>query len=156
MLVQHVVVFQHVFTRIKVMTLYALLRFFKRTRYHLAFDWRCVIDAKRVHHALHAIRSENTHQIIIERHKELRASRIALSASTTTKLIVDTTRFVALCSNDMQATETTHFFRHRRVYRVSSKQNIDTTTRHVRCKRNGALATSLRNNFTFTLVILCV
>ena len=64
--VHHVVVFQHVFTRLIVAALHGLLRVFDRAGEDLCVDGRVLVDAERLHHVLHPLRAEQAHHIVLK------------------------------------------------------------------------------------------
>ncbi len=55
------------------------------------------------HQVANTVRGENTHQIVFQRQIETGKARVALATGAATQLVVDTTGFVALGANDVQA-----------------------------------------------------
>src|SRR5690606_9921522 len=96
MTVNHVVVLDYVFTGVKVVTLNALLRCFKRFTNSLVVDWPVVIYPEPLHKGSHALTLEDTHKIVFGTHVKLRHTRVTLTTTTTTQLVVNTAGFVPL------------------------------------------------------------
>ncbi len=102
LIVHHVVEFQQVFAHIEVARLHLLLRLFQcfvdpRMENRLAF-----LQAQTLQHPVHALRSEDAHEIVFERQEEFRCARIALTARTAAQLIVDTPAFMAFGADHIE------------------------------------------------------
>ena len=70
-----------------------------------------LVDAERIHHVLNALRTEQTHQIVLERNIEAGLAGVALTAGTAAQLVVDTAGLVALGAEDIQTASRAHLFR---------------------------------------------
>ena len=57
---------------------------------------RLVVDSQAVHDGTNTLTAKDSHQIIFGTNKELSNTWVSLSTGATTKLIVDTTRFMTL------------------------------------------------------------
>jgi len=80
-----------------------MLRVLDGFRNHTCLDWLVIGQLRTLHHvgdAVHAIAAESAHEVVFQREVELGLARVALTAGTTAKLIVDTTRFVTLGADD--------------------------------------------------------
>ena len=62
----------------------------------------------RLEHALHALRAEDAHQIVLQAQEELRGAGIALAARTAAQLIVDAPAFVAFGADDVEPARGQH------------------------------------------------
>src|SRR5690606_8353612 len=66
-------------------------------------DRLVLLEAELLQHAVHALRAEDAHQVVLERQIEARMAGIALAARTTAELIVDPPALVALGADDVEA-----------------------------------------------------
>ena len=107
---------------------------------HLVLDLFVLRNTQRIEHIYQLLRSKQTHQIIFQRDKELRLSRISLSTGTTAQLVVNTARFMTLCSDDLQTTG---------CLRLIIQLDIRTTTRHIGCNGNCPVTTCLCDDLGF-------
>ena len=89
----------------------------------------------------------NTHQIIFTRNEELSGTRIALTATTTTELVVNAARIVTSRTNHDETAEFLNAF---------AEFNIGTTTSHISSKRDGTFFASFGDDSSFAFVILSV
>ena len=69
-------------------------------------DRLVLLEAELGQHAVHAVRAENPHQIVLQRQEELGAAGIALAAGAAAELVVDAPRLVPLGAQNEQAAET--------------------------------------------------
>jgi len=145
--VNNVIILNNVFAAIKVETFNTFLGRFESLADHAVADWHIVIDAKALHDHRDAIALEDAHEVIFTRDEELSGTRIALTATTTAELIIDTTRIVTSSADHNETAELSN---------TLCELNIGTTTCHVGCESNCTLFTSLSNNRSLTLVVLCV
>ena len=63
---------------------------------------------------------------------------------------------MTLGTNDMETAQSLNLRGHRCVRRITTKNNVDTTTSHVGGKRNSTLTTGLSDNFSFLFVVFSV
>ena len=68
----------------------AFLGGFESLRNHTSLDWCIFVDAETGHQHLNTVALVNTHQIVFTGNEELSGAWIALTATTTTELVVDT------------------------------------------------------------------
>ena len=90
-------------------------------------------------------RSEETHQVILQRNEELGLSGIALSSGTSTELIINTSRFMTFRTDDVKSSGCSCLF---------IELDIRTTTCHVRRNRYRPMYTGFRNDGRFLLMEL--
>ena len=108
-------------------------------------DFLIFRNAESIKHADETLRSKQTHQIILKGNIELGFARISLTAGTASQLIINTSGFMTLCTDDLQATGfSCHII----------KLNIRTTACHVGCNGNRSVHTGIGNNFCFQLMEL--
>ena len=147
MAVNNVIVLDNVLAAIEVEAFDAFLCGFKRLANHAVANRHIIINAKALHDHRDAIALEDTHKVIFARDKELSRTRIALTTTTTTELVIDAARIMTSSTNHDETTEFSD---------AISKLNIGTTTRHVSSESNCTFFASLCNNRGLALVILCV
>ncbi len=109
LLVHHVVVLEQVFARLEVLRLDGHLRVFDAPGNQFGFDGNAFGHAQAVHQRLDALAAEDAQQVVLERKKKARRSRVALAAGAPAQLVVDAPRFVALGAQDVQAAQRDHF-----------------------------------------------
>ena len=147
LLVHNVVIFQNVFTNVKVTTFNFLLRIFDGFGYEAMFDGFIIFHTKFIHNACNIITAKETHQIVFQGQEEFRGTGVTLTSATTTQLVIDTTAFVTFSTNDVQTTKFRYAF---------AKHNVSTTTCHVGSNGNCTVLTCMRNNFCFLFMVLSV
>ena len=69
---------------------------------------RVLVDAQRLHHALHPLRTEQTHDVVRERDVKAALAGVALTAGTAAQLVVDAAGLVPLGADDIQAAGLAH------------------------------------------------
>ncbi len=176
LLVGHVIEFKQLFADIEVATFHLALRFFDGVGHHAMLDRFAGLHAQRLHEVLHPVRGKDAHQAVFERQVETAGTGVALTAGTTAQLVVDTTRFVTLGGDDMQAARFDHLLMAllpvsldlcdlfgSRVFQigdldfpVAAQQDVGTTTGHVGGDGQRTRTTGLRNDFRFLFVELGV
>src|SRR5690606_3685496 len=104
-------------------------------------------QAQAVHDPRDTLRHEQSHEVVFERHIELRCTRITLTSRTSAKLTVNAARLVTFRTDNGKTSGGPRF---------RSQLDVCTTTRHVRRYRYGTRFTRFSNNFCFALVLLCV
>ena len=97
----------------------------------------CNTEAAEYRHQL--LGTEQTHQIIFQRNIETGFTRISLSTGTSTQLIINTTGFMTLGTNDFQTTGS---------FCLIIQFDIGTTACHVSCDRYCTMYTGLRYDFS--------
>src|ERR1051325_7138112 len=182
LLVHHVVVFEEVLAGLEVAALDLLLRALDRARDHAVLDRHAFLHAQALHDAHDPVAAENAHQIVFEREIKTRGAWIALASGAAAQLVVDAARLVALGTKYVQPAEVDHFFviaipllanlffdllpflRLQHVLRllrgeelrVAAEEDVRSAAGHVRGDRDRALASGLRDDLRFALVILRV
>ena len=72
-------------------------------------DGLALFHAQLLHHAGHAVGGEDPHQGIFHGEVETGGARVTLTTGTAAQLVVDTTGFVTLGTDNVQATGRQHF-----------------------------------------------
>ena len=80
LVVHHVVVLEQVLADVEVARLDLGLRLLQRLVDPGMDDGLVLLEAERLQHAVHALRAEDAHQVVLERQEEVRAAGIALAA----------------------------------------------------------------------------
>ena len=89
MTVNHIVVLNNIFARIKIVAFNSLLRRFQSFRNSTSSDWCVIINAQPIHQRRNSLTLENSHQIIFGRNIELSLTWITLASATTAQLIIN-------------------------------------------------------------------
>ena len=139
LIIHNLIVLQQVFTNTKVVTLDLLLCFLNCTGKHLMLNLLTIRNTHCVEHIDQFFRTEQTHQIIFQRNIETGFTRISLSTGTSTQLIINTTGFMTLGTNDFQTTGS---------FCLIIQFDIGTTACHVSCDRYCTMYTGLRYDFS--------
>src|SRR5260370_15476264 len=107
LLVHHVVVLDDVLAGIEMHALDLLLRAGDRSRDPRMLDR---LDLEAGHQAPDAIggRTEDLHQVVLERDEELARARVALAARATAQLVCDAPALMALGNDDVQTAHVCH------------------------------------------------
>src|SRR5690606_25808150 len=87
--VHHVVVFQEALADTKVVFFHFLLGALYRIGDHPVLDDLSLLQAQAVHDPRDTLRHEQSHEVVFERHIELRCTRITLTSRTSAKLTVN-------------------------------------------------------------------
>ena len=95
LLVENVIVVNQILTDLKVAFLDLLLSLFNALCEPWMINWFAWLHTDSSHEVLHSITAEKTHEVIVHRDKEFRSSRVTLSSTSASELVVDTSRFVA-------------------------------------------------------------
>ena len=103
--VHDVVVLQNVFPDAVVAPFHLLLRVLDRAGQKAGFQLLVLTHAEARDQALHLLAAEQAHQVVVQRHEELGAARVSLTAGTAAQLVVDTSGFVALRADDVQTAQ---------------------------------------------------
>ena len=105
LLCDHIVIIDNVFTDIEVIAFNFCLRLFDELRDHATFQRHILFHADHLHDFCHAVGGKTAHQFVVQGQEEARCTGVALTASTSTQLVIDTARFVPLGTDDMQTTQ---------------------------------------------------
>src|SRR6266852_7232931 len=105
LLVHYVVVLEQVFAGVEVLRFDRLLRVLYAARNELGLDGHAFRHAEAIHQRLDALAAENAHQVVFQRKKKARRTRVALAAGAAAQLIVDAAGFVAFGAENVQAAE---------------------------------------------------
>ena len=145
--VNDVIVLDNVLAAIEVEAFDAFLCGFERLANHTVANWHIVINTETLHNHRNAIALEDAHKIVFTRYEELSRTWVSLTTTTTTKLIIDTTRIMTCSTNHDETAEFDD---------ALAEFNIGTTTSHVGSESNCTLFASFSNNRSLALVVLCV
>ena len=104
LLVGDVVKLQQLLTHIEVAPFNLALGFLDSVTDHAVLDGLTGLHAQGLHKVLHPVGGKDAHQVVFQRQVKAAGARIALATRTTTQLVVDTARLMALGSNHVQAT----------------------------------------------------
>ena len=147
LLVHNIVILQDVLTNAEVACFNLLLRVLDGLGYEAVLNRLIILHTQLVHNAGNIIATEQTHQIVLQAQEEFGRTRIALTSAAATQLVINTTAFMTLRTDDMQTAKLRHAF---------AQRNISTTAGHVRCNCYSAILTCQRNNLCFFFMIFCV
>jgi len=100
----NLVIIQKIFTNTKVIKLNLLLCFLNSIGKHLMLNLLILCNTQRSKDLHQSLRTKQTHQVILQRDVETGFTRVSLSTGTSTELIVNTSGFMTLCTDDHQAT----------------------------------------------------
>ena len=109
LLVHHVVVFEQMFARFKMLAFDRFLRGLDAAADHLRLDRHALFHAQPLQQLRNPLLREDAHQVIFKREIEARRAGIALPAGASAKLVVDAARFVALRAENVQAADSGDF-----------------------------------------------
>ena len=110
LVVQHVVEFQDVLADLEVARFDLLLRLFQGLVDPGMGDRFALLQAEARQHRIHALRSEDAHQIVLQAEEELGGAGVALAARAAAQLVVDAPAFVALGADDVEPARGDHLF----------------------------------------------
>src|SRR5690606_2349250 len=103
LVVRDIVVLEELLTNIEVVRLDLTLRPLDLARQHLALDRLAGLHAGAGQEPLGALRiPEDPHQVVFHRQIEAARARVALTAGSAAKLVVDASGLVPLCADDVQ------------------------------------------------------
>ena len=88
--IHHIIILEQMLTDTEVVFLDSLLGVLDALGHHVALDSLTVLKSQTVERLDHALAGEQTHQLILERYKEYRRTRVSLTTGTTTQLAVHT------------------------------------------------------------------
>ena len=122
LLVHHVVILREALTDTEVILLHLLLGALDAAGDHGTLDTLALLEAELVHHLGDTFRTEETHELVLQRDVEDGGTGVALTAGTTTQLAVHTARLVALGTDDGETASGLD---------LGAEFDISTTTSHV-------------------------
>src|SRR6185369_16703746 len=108
LLVHDIVIVDEMFSDLEVMSLDLFLGILYRFRNHAVRDRLALFDLQDIHDLRDPLRTEYPQEIILQRKIEARRSRISLASGTTPELVIDTSRFMPLCSENMKSAQAYH------------------------------------------------
>ena len=169
LIVSHVIIFQQLLTNVEVTAFNFTLGVGNRFSHPRVFNGFAWLHTQFTHHAGYSVGSKNTHQRIFHRQVETGRTSIPLTTRTTAQLVIDTTGFVTLGTDDMQATCCQYrivtylpvgfnffnllcgriFQRGNFCLPATTEHNICTTTRHIGRDSHRSRITCLSNNRRF-------
>src|SRR5439155_1985896 len=147
LLVHDVVVFERAFADLEVVLLDALLRLLDGTIQERVGQLLALFQADPLHHFHDPVRTEQPHQIVLERNEEVGRSWVALSRAASSQLAVDAAGFMAFRADDVQASGFSD---------AEAQLDVRAAAGHVGRDGDGAALTGARDDFRFLLVILGV
>ena len=109
LLIENVVIFKQVLSDIEVTLLDTLLCAFDYTADHRVLQRLAAVHSQSSYHGLQAVLCKETQQCVVEAHVEAGCSRVSLTACTSSELVVDTSRFVALGAQDVETAKGLYF-----------------------------------------------
>ena len=105
LLVHDLVIIQQILTNTKVVALDLLLGVLNGIGQHLVGQFLVFGDLQGVEHIDHTLGTEQAHQVILQRDIEPGFTGIALSSGTAAQLVVDTSGFMPLGTDDLQTAQ---------------------------------------------------
>ena len=145
LLIVNLVVIKKILTDTEVVKLDLLLCLLDCIGKHLVLDLLILSYTKGSEHLHQTLRSEQTHQVILQGNVEAGFSRISLTSGTSTQLVINTSGLMTLCTDDLQTAGCSGYI---------IKLNISTTTCHVGCNGNCTGLTSLCYDLSLKLMEL--
>jgi hypothetical protein len=112
LVIRYIVVFQQLLADIEVARFDLALRGFQRAGDERMLDRFAFRHFQLIHDGAQTITGKDAQQRIVQTQVETRRTGIALTPGTTTQLVVDTARFVAFGTDDMQTASGQHGFVH--------------------------------------------
>ncbi len=110
LLVDHVVVFQEMLADVEVVALHPGLSVPDRLGDQIVLDGDVFLHPRPLHEALDPLPAEAAHQVILQGDVEAGGTGIALTPGAPPQLVVNTPRFVALGTQDVETTQFQHLF----------------------------------------------
>ena len=123
LIVHHVIVLEQSLTDTEVVFLDLALSLLDTVRQHLALECILLSHTEFIHCSSDLVRTEKTHQLILERYIECRRTRVSLTSGTTSQLTVHTTAVMSLSTDDGKTALRLHLRR---------KLDIGSSTCHIR------------------------
>ena len=182
LVIHHIIIFQNILPHVEIARLDFLLRLLDclvdpRMNNRLVF-----LQTQLLQHAVHPVGAENPHQIVLQRQEEFRLPRIPLPAGTPTQLVINPAAFVPLGAHNIkpacrqrQLLELRHFRTDLRLGHcplcrivhihqfvadahigIAAQLDIGAAPCHIRCNRNCAGHTGLRDDKRLLLMETCI
>src|SRR5579859_1485902 len=104
----NIVIINHVFTDVEVVSINLCLGLFDKARDHAAFQWHALFHPNHFHYFRHAVGGKAAHQLVIKSEEETRLTGVALASGASTQLVIDTARLVPLGTDDVQPSQSDH------------------------------------------------
>ena len=120
--IHDIVIFQQALTHAEVIFFYFFLGIGNGLRNKRALNNLAFFQAHTIHPFGYPFRSKQTHQIILQRYKELRRTRISLTTGPPSELSIDASGVVSLCTNNRKPSS---------ILYTGTKFNIGTTAGHI-------------------------
>ena len=108
LVIHHIVIFNQVFTNIKMIALNPDLRLLNCFIDDGIFDRDIFAHTGPFHKFTNTVTAETPHNIVFQRNIETRAARIALTPGSAAQLVIDTASLVAFRADDMQPARLDH------------------------------------------------
>ena len=145
--VHHVVVLKKTLTNPEVIFFDLLLCLLYRLRKHIVFEYFALFESHTIHQRSNTIARKKTHQMVLKRDVENRATGVSLTTGTASQLTVHTARLMTLRTNNGKTT---------RLFHLGGELNVGTTTCHVGSNGNSAFAPCLSHDVGFSLMQLSI
>ena len=113
LVVHHVVVFEELLPDVVVARLDLFLRLGQRLVDPGMDDRLAFLEPQALQHRIHAVRAENPHQVVFQRHEEFGGAGVALAAGAAAELVVDAPAFVPLAADHVKPAALPHDFARR-------------------------------------------
>ena len=127
--VHDVVVLNDVFSSVKMKTFYFFLGTFYRSGNDSVFYGFLFWKAKAFHEGGHFVASKSSHEVVLHGDVELTEAWIALSAGSSSELVVDSSGFVSFCSEYGKASK---------FFYACAEFDVGSSSGHVGCDGDGA------------------
>src|SRR5258708_2813054 len=160
------------FSYVKVMPFYFSLRLGNSTRYDRMLNWCVFRHIKSCHKRGNCISSKNSHYVVVECYKKQRFSGISLSSTPSAQLVVNSSRLMPFCPNNIQPSKTYDFvvfflpiFPLRSFpafltvfgfWSISAENNVYTAAGNICCNSNCSFFSRLCDSLSFFFVILTI
>ena len=102
LLVHNIVILQDMLTNAEVTCFNLLLRIFDGLGNQAVFNRLIILHAQLIHDASNIITAEQAHQVILQAQEEFGRTGVTLTGATTAQLVINTTAFMTLGTDDMQ------------------------------------------------------
>ena len=109
--VHHVVVFQGVLSGLEVLGLHLFLGVLNGAGENLGVNGGVVVNLQGLHHVLHPLGAEQTHDVVLHGQVEAALTGISLPAGPAPELVVDAAGLMTFGAQNEQAAGLPHFFR---------------------------------------------
>ena len=147
LLIHDVIVFEEALTDSEVVLLHLLLSALDGLVDHRMFNHLTLLESESVHDVGDTVGSEETHELVLQRHIEDGRAWVTLTSCTSTKLAVHTAALMPLRTDDGQTSRRLHFGR---------ELDVGTTTSHVGGDGDDRLLSSLCHDIRLLLVEFCI